>query len=304
MYGCLTVMVSALWVGAIGIETESNVVYTVSQVTAVEVPTAFICRLGDYAWPTPVQFKVQLRVIEMAADPNTARTARRFLYERLTNARQVKLTAIQDHGYFRLTADVMVDGQDVATEMIQYGLMRSSVMTAENPENTLIPSRKQALSDVSTYSETRPHPRPVPVPLRPLPLEKLLAQEADLSGISSETTLQEALFFIAEATRPKLPILILWNDLQQNSMVGRDTPVGLDGFGKMTVGKALELILKSVSPSPVSLIAIDEGGILTIATQHGIAREPRLGVYPVTDIVAAPSEERLQQTGYGGSMSG
>lgn len=304
MYGCLTFMVSALLVGAIGIEPEKSVCYTVDHVDAVELPTTFTCRLRDYAWPTQVQFKVRLRNLELPPDPNAAEAARRFLYERLTNARQVRLGAVRDHGYFQLTAEVFADGRDVAAEMVEYGLTRSSAVTVETPKHIPVSAKVSVLSGPENPSGAVFNITPVPVSARSQTIGKQLTQKADLSRIGPETTFQEALSIIAEATQPRLPMLILWNDLQRNALVERDMPIGIEGFGRMRLDKALELILKAAAPPSTPLVAVAEGGVLTIATRYTMIEKPRVGVYMMADLLAAPSEDReQQQTGSGGAMN-
>jgi len=296
-------MASALWVGAIGTGPETSVCYTVDRVIAVELPTTFTCRLRDYVWPTQAPFTVRLRGVELPAEDPNAAAARRFLYERLTHARQVKLTAVSDHGYFQLTADVRVDGCNAAAEMVDYGLMRLSAASVETsisiPEN----ERTYILPDLSNPSEAVEGRRPASVLAQPKMITRLLSQQADLSRIVPETTFQEALSILADSTRPRLPMLVLWNDLQHNALIERDMPVGIGGFGTMQIDKALQLILRSVAPPSVPLAAVAEGGVLTLATRYAVIEKPRVKIYSAADIIAPPSEDMQPQTGSSGGMN-
>ena len=301
MYGSLIFMISSVLIGAIGNDAEKSVSYTVGQVNEVQHSTVFSCRLRDYVWPTPVQFQVKLRNVQDVDDPNGISAARRFLCERLNNARQIRLATVRDRGYFQLTADVLVDGRDVGAEMIEYGLLRCSTISIETPKQDAALLSEPVLWGVQDSSEAVSETRPVSVALRTQVIEKYLTREADLSRIGPETTFEEALSLLAEAVQPRLPILILWNDLQRNAFIDRDTLIGIDGFGRMRLDKALELILRTASPPPAQpLAAVIEGGVLTIATGSGVIQKPRIEVYSAADILSAPSEDREQQTDSGG----
>jgi hypothetical protein len=142
-----------------------------------------------------------------------------------------------------------------------------------------------------------------PVVLSEAALEKRLSQVADLSRIGPETTFEDALTMLSEASEPKLPLLILWNDLERNAFVRRDIPIGISGFGQMRLDKALALILRSGAPSGPPLIVAAEGGVLTIASRYAGLNKPRTGVYPAADLLAAPSEDRSELTGGVGGAS-
>jgi hypothetical protein len=292
-------MISALLAGVVGAAPEKGVCYTVDAVNSVSDSMTFVCRVRDYAWPTQARFTVRLRDVEAAGDPNAAAAAGRFLYERLTNARQVRLHNVQDRGYFRLTANVFVDGRDVAADMVEYGLMVSPAITVQSPrpEDT---AEGKVLWDFRPAVERVRRGPLAPSAVRAEAIEKRLARQADLSRIGSETTFEEAMTILAEASEPRLPLLILWNDLERHAFVERDMPIGIEGFGRMRLDKALELILRAVSPSATPLIAVDEGGVLTIATGYGVVQKPRIGVYAVADLLSASSEDRDTQHSTGG----
>lgn len=297
MYGIVMFMVSALAAGVVGTAPREGVSYTVRDVYSVDDATFFLCRLRDYVQPTEVRFSVRLRNIEDAADPNTAIAGRRFLFERLTNARRIKLHHVEDRGYFRLIADVRVDGDDIAAEMADYGLVRRVSFAESKTEPQERPDRH--FFEPLREGDEKPPVQPVVTSRESL--KKRMSQTADLSRIVSDTTLQEALRIVADAAEPRLPILILWNDLEHNALVQRDMPLGIEGFGRMRLDKALELILRAAS-SNVRLLAVAEGGVLTIATDHAGLFKPRTGVYPAADILSAPSGDRSEQTsGIGGA---
>lgn len=296
MYGYLTFMISALVAGVVGIEPDKGVCYTVGVVNSVASSTVFDCRLRDYAWPTPVQFRVRLRQVEAGGDPNAAAAGRRYLYERLTNARQVRLRNVQDHGYFRLTADVLIDGRDIGAEMAACGLVTVlSTAAAESPPAVVTPDGEVSGEFLAAAEAVQRRPA-APAVVLGESIETRLARVADLSRLRSETTFEEAMTILAEASEPRLPLLILWNDLERNAFVERDMPIRIDGFGRMRLDKALELILRAVSSTTTPLAAVDEGGVLTIATGYGVVQKPLTGVYSAGDILSASSEDRGPQT--------
>ena len=290
-------MISALVAGVVGVEPDTRVCYTVGVVNSVSDSTTFVCRLQDYAWPTQVRFTVRLGDVEAGGDPNAAAAGRHYLYERLTNARQVRLRNVQDHGYFRLTADVWIDGRDVAAEMAACGLAVSSLPGAETPP-AAVPAAGPLLRAFPPAAAVASAERraAVPAAVRGESIETRLARVADLSRLVPETTFEEAMTILAEASEPRLPLLILWNDLERNAFVERDMPIGIEGIGRMRLDKALALILRAVSPPATPLVAVDEGGVLTIATGYGVVQKPRTGVYSAADLLSASSEDRENET--------
>lgn len=290
MYGCLMVIISALVAGAVGPANGSGVSYTVDRIVDIPEPAAFTGRLRDYVQPTKVRFSIRLRDVEAPTDPNVAAAARRFLTARLANARQVKLRNVEDHGYFRLTAEVFVDGRNIAAEMLECGLVQPVLVLPSPP-----PDRTEAIWRIDPPSGVVPKPPVVSAELSDKALHQQLRLCADLSRIEPETSFQEALAILAGAVEPRLPLLVLWNDIERNALIHRDTPIAVEGFGRMRLDKALALILRAASGTGPRLIAVVEGGILTIATEQAGMARPRTEAYPVTDILAAPAAERREQ---------
>lgn len=291
MYGIVMFMIGALVTGAAGPVRESGLSYTVASVETVLDATAFGCRIRDYVQPTAMRFSVRLRDVDVATDPNTSAAARRFLSDRLSNARQIKLYNVQDRGYFRLTADVHVDGADVGAQMLEYGLIRQILPV----EPMLQPQTRAEPLFFESPAKAIVKPRAAPAVTSGASLHQLLGRTVDLSRIGPETTVQEALTMVADAVEPRLPLLILWNDLERNAFVERDMPIGIEGFGRIRLDRALDLILRAAQAaagSDTALTLTPEGGILTLATRHAGLDKPRSAVYSVGDIFAAPSEQR------------
>lgn len=291
-------MIGALVTGAAGSVPERGVSYTVASVEAVLDATAFSCRIRDYAQPTAVRFTVRLRDVAATSGPNAA-AAQEFLQERLRDPRQIKLHNVEDRGYFRLTADVYVDGVDVGAQMAGEGLVRRSVPVEPTPQ---LQERTEVLSFESPVRAIV-RPREVPVGMSGESLQTLLARTVDLSRIGPETTVQEALTIVAESVEPRLPLLILWNDLERNALVDRDMPIGIEGLGRIRLDRGLDLILRSAAPNS-ALTLTAEGGILTLSTRYGGVYKPRMAVYSVGDIFASPSGQHSMYGGRNGGLGG
>ena len=303
MYGSL-MLISAVLIGALGNDVQKSVSYTVDQVIEVQQSGIITCRLRDYFCPTPVRFQIRLLNVEALREDPNGLAAQRYLYERLSNARQVRLTSVQDRGYFQLTASVLADGRDIGAEMVEYGLLRSSSESLSSSTESKDTLPGAVLWDSQPVVQTAVVSQPLSVAIRTQAIEKYLACEADLSRIGPDTTFEEALSLLAEANQPRLPILILWNDLHRNAFIERDTPIGIEGFGQMRLDKALDLILRSVSMPPAKPVtAVVEGGVMTIATDFGVGQKARNQVYSIADILSAPSEDQEQQMGSGSRTS-
>jgi len=292
MYGIVMFMISALVAGVVGSALESDDSYTVASLETVLDATAFRCRIRDYVQPTMVRFTVRLRDVEGSNEPTSA--AQQFLHKRLSGARQIKLRNVQDHGFFRLTADVYADGIDVAEEMTGYGLIGQPSPAEPTPQ----PQTRAESLYFDLPAKAIVKPRAAPAVTSGASLQQRLGRTLDLSRIGPDTTVQEALTIVAEAVEPRLPLLILWKDLEQNAFVERDMPVGIEGVGRIRLDRALELIMRAAAGSDTVLTLTPEGGILTLATRQAGLHKPRSLVYSVGDIFAAPSERRSV---YGGA---
>ncbi|HDS84769.1 MAG TPA: hypothetical protein ENN97_06200 [Phycisphaerales bacterium] len=281
-------MISALLIGVVGIESEKSVSYTIDQFIDVQGPESFVSRLRDYTGPTQVRFVVRIAGLEAPEDPNAVQIAQQFLLERLSNAQMIKLRNVQDHGYFRLTAEVYADGLNVGRHMLKAGLMRPT------PSKLDADTEDEAANGLGRFPEFPPSAehflsRPPSAAARGPDRPKRYAGQVDMSLIRPDTTFREALAIIS-GQEPRLPILVLWNDLERNAFVERDTPVGIEGVGRMRAEAALNLVLRAVATSGMRLRVISEGGVLTIATEVADLGKPTTRVYPVADLLARSSE--------------
>jgi hypothetical protein len=271
--------------------------FAVSEVLSVSSPAEFECRIAGYPYADKARFRVQARHV-MLKPGLPVDEAAEYLRERLKTADHIVLKQVQFRNYFRLTADVSIDGQDLGEELIAQRL----AMPAPVPTAAAAPS--QALRPAPAELRYRPPaaaPKTVPTQnRRGITLEELLATKVDLSQLNETTTLQDALTILSESVRPRVPFVVLWNDLETNAMVDKNMPIGAGGFGELPLKYALKLILHSVSKSANTRLHIAmEGGVVTIGTQKGLLVKSTVKSYSVNDLVSVPFDESTSnQRGY------
>lgn len=277
--------------------------YAVSEIVTVRSPAAFECKLSGYAYAPSARFRVQIR--DVAINPDIpAEEASEYLYERLKHADRVVLKNIQFRNYFRVTADVQADGRDIKEELVRMRLalpVESTESTAANAAATASTERRierryrPPVERPTRTNESRPLRRSVSI-------QNLMESEVDLSAIDDETTLEEALDIISESVRPRVPFVILWNDLQANALIDKETPIGVSEFGRVKLKQALKVIFHSLSlNAPAKVILAIEGGVVTIGTQRGLIQKATVRSYSVSDLMNVPFvEDMATQGGYSG----
>ena len=120
--------------------------YAVSEVLKVRSLSAFDCKIAGYTYAPSARFRVQIRGVVI--NPQIpAEGAVEYLYERLKNAERIVLKKIQFRNYFRLVADVSVDGRNLGRELIQQKLVLPEPPTdnsdapAPTASNNTVPGR-------------------------------------------------------------------------------------------------------------------------------------------------------------------
>ena len=153
-------------------------------------------------------------------------------------------------------------------------------------------------------------------PLSPADIlvNKQLEQTIDLTMLTQETTLEEAINLLRNSVEPPLAIVVQWGDLTQNAFIERDTPVNISGEGLVAIvlRTALSRILQAVSSAAMAELGyVVEDGIITIATRDSLPTSFKNEVYDVSDLLNPPAnyDEDNQQTqggmgGQGGGMGG
>ncbi len=260
--------------------------YEVSEVLAVRSLSEFECRLKDNPYAKSARFRVKIR--SLSGDLKVSQPkAKTVLAQNLKEADRIWLKNIQFRNYFRLTADVVIDGRDAAAELADRKLVE---LTGRPKDVKELPKR-----DVRTRLRTpvvvrQPMAIPGKIPVRPtakkrVTLDSLMETTVNLSEINEETTFQEAMDILSGSVHPRLPLVILWSDLENNAFIDKEMPVGLSGFGALPLKQALKLILLSVSRAGgLKPELAFEGRVITIGTQRGLLQKSFVKSYSVEDL--------------------
>jgi len=269
--------------------------YRVSKVVSILSPNSFQCKLENYKPVPSVRFRVIL--------PDTEGLTKEALTERLKSAKEIELRNIKFRNYFRVEADVWIDGQL---------FLKKPVSKTPPNENDI---RKQP-ADI-TPSQFPEIPRwqqpplspgsaaanPVTVRRVPVAISVLLDTPVDCSMLRDDTPLSEALTLLAESVEPRLPLLIFWKDLQANAFIEKETPIGVEGLGRIKLRQAMNIILRSVSAGGPRLVLATEGGIIKLATEQTLLNRKSTQVYAIEDLLAPPSTGGMNNQGGNGGSS-
>jgi len=99
---------------------------------------------------------------------------------------------------------------------------------------------------------------------------KLDDEVVDLSSVTPEMTFADAIEQFKHSFEPPLPIVVHWRDIEDNAAIDRTTPVNMDPMPAIGLGKALELLLKSVSGEPDKLGYKVEKAMIIIASARSL----------------------------------
>jgi len=98
-------------------------------------------------------------------------------------------------------------------------------------------------------------------------------------------TFAEAIEQIKYCVDPPLPIVVIWKDLLDNADIDRTTPIDMDELSGVSPGRALRLLLASVSGGYDRLGYIVEDGIIMIATVESLPDKFETRVYDISDLL-------------------
>ena len=125
---------------------------------------------------------------------------------------------------------------------------------------------------------------------------KQLEKVVDLGKLSPEMSFGEAIDILKNSVDPPLKVFVSWRDLYDNADIDRTTPINMDALSSISLGKALELMLKSVSGGFVKLGYTVEDGIVKIATAEELGSKLETLVYDVSDLLGRPADFYAQPT--------
>ncbi len=139
---------------------------------------------------------------------------------------------------------------------------------------------------------------------RVLPAQMRPSNLADPSTFRPDMPLSEAVEILRNSTFPKLNIVVLWKDLEENADIYPDTPIGIDGVSGVSLSRHLRSLVDGVSGgSPERLGYVVNDGVVVIATEASLPRRMVTRVYDITDLTAPPSTG-FPAFGFGMGMPG
>jgi Flp pilus assembly secretin CpaC/tetratricopeptide (TPR) repeat protein len=127
---------------------------------------------------------------------------------------------------------------------------------------------------------------------------KQLETVVDLTALTPDTPLGEAMETIKTSVDPPLKIVVRWKDLADNAYIEQDTVIGMQGLAGIPLGKALKELLDTVGGAVTPIdFSVDEG-VITIATRGSLPAKLVTHVYEITELIGAPANYRtgLQTT--------
>ena len=263
---------------------------TVTEVLRVHAADSFTCKVAGRSVLAKVRLRVQVRGVTSPADDVTGQ-GKNFTAAKLAGAKRIRLKNIEMRNYFRILADVDIDGADLAAELVTNGLANAPAKPA------LAVGRLPIVKSTSFARRARiiqptPHrlrakaqsPEP---PGRVVTMSGLLRRTVDLSALQPSTTFADALDILRNSVEPSLPIVALWPDLGENAFVDRTTPIGLDMVAPLPVGTALKLVLRSLS-SLDELAYVIDGGVITVMTRTSAMARMQTRVYDLAELGQPP----------------
>ncbi|MFH1614612.1 MAG: hypothetical protein ABIG61_05980 [Planctomycetota bacterium] len=117
-----------------------------------------------------------------------------------------------------------------------------------------------------------------------------LGGKVDLSAWNPQMPLYEAIEILRYSAGPRLNIVVLWGRLERDTLISRDTPIGLNGFGNIELAAALKLLLTSVSTDGELGYYVDYGMII-IAPADLVRRKANLRcIYNIDDLLVLEND--------------
>jgi len=118
----------------------------------------------------------------------------------------------------------------------------------------------------------------------------------DLSVLSPEMPVSEAVEVLKNAVQPPLQIVALWNDLQEWANTEPSAPIRIDGMSFVRLGTALDLLLKGISDplsdsSPVVYRIKDNVVVIGTSNALGMPSNSAAGVKIQPDIRALVAQK-------------
>ncbi len=97
-----------------------------------------------------------------------------------------------------------------------------------------------------------------------------LDKVVDLSVLTPEMPLSEAVEVLKRSVEPPLNIVVLWNDLMDSLSVEPSTPISINGMASIKLGTALDLLVRGIRSSGAKAMWRIKGDAIVIATAAGL----------------------------------
>jgi len=142
------------------------------------------------------------------------------------------------------------------------------------------------------------------------------ANLTDPSTFTRNMPLSEAIDILRNSTSPRLNIVVLWKDLEENADIYPETPIGIDGVTGVSLSRHLKSLIEGVSGgSPEGLGYVVDDGVVVISTLGSLPERMVTRVYDISDLVGQPAQyggiqgmmmSRMvgMMSGMGGGMGG
>ncbi len=133
---------------------------------------------------------------------------------------------------------------------------------------------------------------------------------ANPSTFKPNMPFNEAIDILRNSTVPRLNIVVLWKDLEENANIYRETPIGMDGLSGVPLRTHLKILLMSVSGGDAEKLGyVIDQGVIIIATRGSLPKKLVTRIYDITDLVSAPANYRIMPGfgmpfGFGGMPNG
>jgi hypothetical protein len=90
---------------------------------------------------------------------------------------------------------------------------------------------------------------------------------ADPSAFKRDMPFSEAIDILRNSTSPKLNIVVLWKDLEENADVYPETPIGIDGVTGVSLNRHLKSLIDGVSGGALERLGyVFDEGVIVIST--------------------------------------
>lgn len=277
----------------------------VTEITKVDGGGDFRCRISGKSLIAGARLRVHVRGTNCSKDNSQAKA---FLETAFKEAKVVRLTNVRLRNYFRVIADVEIDGKNLADQLVKQGFTKPvksvALDTGAIKTASYLSRSKTYAASTTRPTGTRSIGRKVMAARKNALTNSQITNSMKSSpvvlsgkGFRPDMTFEEAIDQIRNSFSPALPIVVLWPEIERSCFVERDTPIGIEWNGNITVKKGLELLLMSVAQRDgVGLQYYVDGGIVTIASNNIKFNKPVLRVYNVAELTSISS---AMNQGYG-----